>query len=93
MRLTRVLLAVSVLTITACSTPAADEPPGDPRTVRVATYNASMNRPAAGDLVANCTDRLVDPCDFLRSLRDGNASFEALRSVGAARHDGLGGDD
>ncbi|WP_328812116.1 endonuclease/exonuclease/phosphatase family protein [Rhodococcus sp. NBC_00297] len=57
MRLTRVLLAASVLaasvhTLTACSAPAADEPPGDPRTVRVATYNASMNRPAAGELVA-----------------------------------------
>ncbi len=47
---------------------------------------------AAGDLVADGADRLVDAGDFLRALGDDEAGLIALGAVGAARDDGLGRD-
>ena len=45
---------------------------------------------AAGDLVADRADDLVDAGDFLRALRDRDAGLEALGPIGAAGDDGLG---
>src|SRR5437764_841643 len=45
---------------------------------------------AGRNLVAHRSDGLIGPRDLLRALRNGNARFEALWPVSAARDDRLG---